>query len=135
MRRFVTASRVVVTLSCVSVLTVGASTAHAAGPTTAWHAGKFDVDTANLVRRSNIVLGRAPLQAKQSMDLGNGDVRRRGVGGQRHDGAAQPCRHAAGYRSPRLADDSGPGGDDRGLGLSRAPSTSTTRRTASPAQA
>jgi hypothetical protein len=62
----------VVTLSCVSVLTVGASTARAAGPTTAWHGGKFDVDTANLVRRSNIVLGRPPLTAKQSMDLGNG---------------------------------------------------------------
>ena len=72
MRRFVAASRVVVTLSCVSVLTVGASTAHAAGPTTAWHAGQFKVDTANLVRRSNIVLGRAPLLARQSMNLGNG---------------------------------------------------------------
>src|SRR6478736_6350038 len=44
--------------------------AHAA--TTAWSGGAFNVDTANLVRRSNIVLGRAPALPRQSMDLGNG---------------------------------------------------------------
>jgi hypothetical protein len=47
-----------------------AAPAHAA--TTAWSGGAFQVDTPNLVRRSNIVLGRAPTLARQSMDLGNG---------------------------------------------------------------
>src|SRR3954447_25361705 len=49
-----------------------APAARAATPTTAWSGGTFKIDTATLVRRSNIVLGRAPLLARQSMDLGNG---------------------------------------------------------------
>ena len=40
--------------------------------TTAWSRHGFDVDTANVVRRSNIVLDRAPIQATQSMPIGNG---------------------------------------------------------------
>ena len=44
----------------------------AAAQTTAWSRHGFDVDTANLVRRSNVVLERPPALATQSMPLGNG---------------------------------------------------------------
>jgi hypothetical protein len=67
------------------VVPVGASPAFGApvsppvGPplTTAWQAagggnGRFVVDTANLVRSSDIVLDAVPAQGKQSMPLGNG---------------------------------------------------------------
>src|SRR4051794_37448953 len=72
MRRVVLASRFAAGLSCLALTAAAAPAARAAGPTTAWSGGKFNVDTANLVRRSNIVLGQAPLQPRQSMDLGNG---------------------------------------------------------------
>src|SRR3954447_23232360 len=58
------------------LLTALLCAAAAAGPadaaTTAWSGGGFNVETVNLFRRSDIVLGRAPLLARQSMDLGNG---------------------------------------------------------------
>ena len=44
----------------------------AAAETTAWSRSGFDADTANLVRRSNVVLERPPALATQSMPLGNG---------------------------------------------------------------
>ena len=72
MRRLILAPRFAAGLSCLAVAAVGAPAAQAASPTTAWSGGKFNVDTANLVRRSDIALGQPPLQPKQSMDLGNG---------------------------------------------------------------
>jgi alpha-L-fucosidase 2 len=47
--------------------------AHASnGQTTAWSQGNFVVDPANVVERSNIVLGSPNTAANQSMPLGNG---------------------------------------------------------------
>ncbi|RKQ93334.1 concanavalin A-like lectin/glucanase superfamily protein [Solirubrobacter pauli] len=43
-----------------------------AAPSTAWVDNAFRVDTPNVVRRANIVLGSPPLQANQLMPLGNG---------------------------------------------------------------
>lgn len=40
--------------------------------TTAWGKHGFDVDAANLVPRSNIVLDQTPAKAAQSMPVGNG---------------------------------------------------------------
>jgi hypothetical protein len=62
--------RPVALLAALACAAVPAAPAH--GATTAWSGNQFQVDTSNLVRRSNIVLGRAPTLAKQSMDLGNG---------------------------------------------------------------
>src|SRR3954471_22067377 len=62
--------RPVALLAALACAAVPAAPAH--GATTAWSGNQFQVDTFNLVRRSNIVLGRAPTLAKQSMDLGNG---------------------------------------------------------------
>jgi alpha-L-fucosidase 2 len=41
-------------------------------PTTAWEAGHFVVDTAGLVRRSDIVLGQPNLLPAEAMPMGNG---------------------------------------------------------------
>jgi hypothetical protein len=46
--------------------------APAAADTTAWSRHGFDVDTPNLVRRSNVVLERPPAAGTQSMPFGNG---------------------------------------------------------------
>ncbi len=64
-------SRLAAGLAC-ALLAAAAPAARAASPTTAWSGGTFKVDTANLVRRSNIALGQPPSLARQSMDLGNG---------------------------------------------------------------
>jgi hypothetical protein len=48
--------------------------AAAAGATTAWQGGRFHVDTPNVVRRSDIVLGRPNTAAAQSLPLGNGSL-------------------------------------------------------------
>ena len=55
---------------------LGASVAPARAEqlTTAWRDGQFRVETANVVRRSNIVLGRPNRDATQSMPLGNGTL-------------------------------------------------------------
>ena len=55
---------------------LGASVAPARAEqlTTAWRDGQFSVETANVVRRSNIVLGRPNRDATQSMPLGNGTL-------------------------------------------------------------
>jgi alpha-L-fucosidase 2 len=42
--------------------------------TTAWHDGRFVIDTPGLVGRSDIVLGQPNLQAVQALPLGNGQV-------------------------------------------------------------
>ena len=46
----------------------------AAANTTAWQNGRFVVDTPNVVRRSNIVLGRANTAASEFVPLGNGTL-------------------------------------------------------------
>ncbi|MFF2149372.1 RICIN domain-containing protein [Kitasatospora sp. NPDC058190] len=48
--------------------------AHAATATTAWQSGQFTVDTPNLVRRSDVVLGRPDSAQSQFMPLGNGTL-------------------------------------------------------------
>ncbi|MGC4942007.1 fascin domain-containing protein [Kribbella sp. DT2] len=50
----------------------GSPPAIAAPGTTAWQNGSFVVDTPNLVRRSDIVLGRANAAPAESLPLGNG---------------------------------------------------------------
>ncbi len=47
---------------------------HDSAKTTAWQAGRFHVDTAGVVGRSDIVLGRANREAKEAMPLGNGSL-------------------------------------------------------------
>jgi len=42
--------------------------------TTAWHDGAFDVDTPNVVRRSNLVLNRANTSNTQFVPFGNGSL-------------------------------------------------------------
>ena len=56
------------------LVTAGEVNANAAPGTTAWHDGTFVVDTSNVVRRSDIVLGRANTGATESMPLGNGQL-------------------------------------------------------------
>ncbi|WNI18535.1 hypothetical protein [Actinacidiphila sp. ITFR-21] len=48
--------------------------ASAATPTTAWQSGGFHVDTPDVIRRSDIVLGRPNPAAAQSLPLGNGSL-------------------------------------------------------------
>lgn len=60
-------------LVAASLVTAGGD-ADAAPGTTAWQNGAFVVDTPNLVRRSDIVLGRANAAATESMPLGNGQL-------------------------------------------------------------
>ncbi|MFF7196915.1 hypothetical protein ACFZAM_24825 [Streptomyces sp. NPDC008079] len=48
--------------------------AAAATATTAWQNGGFHVDTPNVIRRSNIVLGSPNTAAAQSLPLGNGSL-------------------------------------------------------------
>src|SRR5580704_16351780 len=50
--------------------TLAASTA--SNGTTAWHDGEFHVDGAGVIGRSDIVLGRANVDASEAMPLGNG---------------------------------------------------------------
>ena len=51
-----------------------APAASAATATTAWQNGSFHVDTPNVVRRSDLVLGAPNSQAAQSLPLGNGSL-------------------------------------------------------------
>jgi hypothetical protein len=53
-------------------LGLAATVPAARADTTAWSRHGFDVDTADVVRRSNIVLERPPALATQSMPVGNG---------------------------------------------------------------
>src|ERR1700694_6016162 len=56
------------------LVAAGASAQHDSAKTTAWRAGRFHVDTAGVVGRSDIVLGRAYTEAKEAMPLGNGSL-------------------------------------------------------------
>ena len=53
---------------------VGLTAPAVAAPTTAWNNNHFDVDVANLVRRSNIIVQAAPATGPQSMPVGNGTL-------------------------------------------------------------
>jgi hypothetical protein len=67
-------------LAAVTLLAAGllvpaaARPAAAATATTAWQNGGFHVDTPNVVRRSDIVLGEPNTQGAQSLPLGNGSL-------------------------------------------------------------
>lgn len=56
------------------VAPVGAGAQVAPAKTTAWRDGRFLIDTAGVISRSDIVLGRANMQAKEAMPLGNGSL-------------------------------------------------------------
>jgi hypothetical protein len=78
MRIPISASRLALAVAlCAPVAAVQGATAtvaSAATSTTAWSAGKFSVDTANLVREADIVISGANTTAAQSMPLGNGTL-------------------------------------------------------------
>ncbi|CAG6396702.1 putative Alpha-L-fucosidase [Actinacidiphila cocklensis] len=75
-RRMIRPSAVATTALLAAGLLVPAvaPTANAATATTAWQNGSFHVDTPNVVRRSDIVLGAPNNQAAQSLPLGNGSL-------------------------------------------------------------
>lgn len=65
------------TLLALAIFTIaarGAGAQASAGKTTAWHDGEFHVDTAAVISRSQIVLGRANNLPKEAMPLGNGSL-------------------------------------------------------------
>ena len=64
-------ARALVTAGVIGLM-AAASAPAASAQSTAWSPHGFDVDSANVVRRSNIVLERPPALATQSMPLGNG---------------------------------------------------------------
>src|SRR5436305_14953492 len=63
------ACTVVAGLALTGIIATGA---HAATGTAAWPAGAFSVNVANLVRRSDVVLGAPNSKPEQAMPLGNG---------------------------------------------------------------
>ena len=71
-RTFVLATALALATGSVSI--VAAGPAQAAPASTAWQSGRFVVDTPNVVRRSDIVLGRANTAATQFVPLGNGTL-------------------------------------------------------------
>jgi hypothetical protein len=68
--------KLVIGAAVVVVIGAGATTsrADAAGPTTAWQHGRFAVDPAGVVGRSDVVLGRPNVDAGQALPLGNGSL-------------------------------------------------------------
>jgi alpha-L-fucosidase 2 len=64
--------KAVCALTLLSLLT--SLTASSAQSTTAWHEGSFHVDTAGVISRSAIVLGRPNVDEGQAMPLGNGSL-------------------------------------------------------------
>jgi hypothetical protein len=71
---------IAISMSAIAI-TIGATvagfatgTAGAATVTTAWQSGAFSVDTPNLVRQADIVLGQPNTAAIQSLGLGNGTL-------------------------------------------------------------
>jgi len=61
-------------LGCVILATACGWGQAAAGHTTAWNEGRFHVDAAGVLSRSEIVLGRPNLDAAEAMPLGNGKL-------------------------------------------------------------
>ncbi|WP_214417238.1 hypothetical protein [Sphaerisporangium fuscum] len=70
----VPAGMVAIAVLCLHVGLWPAQTANAATTTTAWRNGGFSVDTPNVVRRSDIVLGAPNTRASQFVPLGNGTL-------------------------------------------------------------
>ncbi|MBT9332432.1 glycosyl hydrolase family 95 catalytic domain-containing protein [Paracidobacterium acidisoli] len=66
--------RVILPVLLVLLLGAGRENARAQSPSTAWHDGRFHVDTAGVVGRSDIVLGQPNLKPAQAMPLGNGTL-------------------------------------------------------------
>src|SRR5260370_19542676 len=95
-------------LASVGVLALGVSfvsfgsrtSSQAATVTTAWHGGAFGVDVANVVRQSDIVLGRANTAATQSMPLGNGTLGVAVVAAGALTPALHPSRTLRGPKAP-----------------------------------
>ena len=63
-----------ITLGVTQAAPAATSPAFAAGTTTAWQNGTFNVDTPNVVRRSDIVLGKANTDPTTFVPLGNGTL-------------------------------------------------------------
>ena len=61
-------------LLTVTLAVVSARAQDDAAKTTAWQEGRFHVDSAGVVGRSDIVLGRPNLEAREAMPLGNGNL-------------------------------------------------------------
>ncbi len=59
-------------LLCAAFTTGVRAQSAAPGTTTAWHNGKFQVDVAGVIGRSDIVLGRPNIKPGQAVPLGNG---------------------------------------------------------------
>jgi len=59
---------------CAAFAAASAAQSTASNSTTAWHNGKFQVDVAAVIGRSDIVLGQPNLDASQAMPLGNGQL-------------------------------------------------------------
>jgi alpha-L-fucosidase 2 len=57
---------------CATVTALGLAQSTSPAATTAWHGGKFQVDTAGVIGRSSIVLGQPNVHPAQAMPLGNG---------------------------------------------------------------
>ena len=75
MHRRISRSLVLVTAAALTAsVLASAAPATAAPSTTAWQNGRFVVDTPNVVRRSDVVLGKANSTPAQSMPLGNGTL-------------------------------------------------------------
>ena len=66
--------RVMRRVAVLTGLVMAVPTTAIGAPSTAWNGNTFEVDTANVVRRANIVLGSPPLTAPQLMGLGNGQM-------------------------------------------------------------
>ncbi|MGW5665085.1 RICIN domain-containing protein [Streptomyces sp. NPDC003758] len=64
----------VLALAAALIIAPPGPAAHAVTATTAWQSGQFNLDTPNLVRRSNVVLGRPNGGQSQFMPLGNGTL-------------------------------------------------------------
>jgi Carbohydrate binding module (family 6)/F5/8 type C domain/Glycosyl hydrolase family 95 catalytic domain len=73
-RRALVAVALAVAVSTAGVGRPGSPAVAAPATDTAWHNGSFNLDRPNLVRRSNIVLGRPNATAQESMPLGNGSL-------------------------------------------------------------
>jgi hypothetical protein len=75
MHRRISRPRILLTAAALAASTLAVTAPAVAAPgTTAWQNGHFVVDTPNVVRRANIVLGRANTIPAQSMPLGNGTL-------------------------------------------------------------
>ncbi|WP_228559122.1 cellulose binding domain-containing protein [Catenulispora pinisilvae] len=63
-----------VPITAATALKPPSAAAAAAGTTTAWHGGAFALDTAAVVSRSNIVIGKPNAASTQFLPLGNGSL-------------------------------------------------------------